>query len=119
MQEVVDLTGAYNPSPVNHYVLIVCFIGDVDMETAIPSSSAINAAKEKRDRLRKVGKPEEDFISLSLTKRQDYSQGPHPESRLVREDDEMGEGDDGELLFAVSSDANWSANWLRRICGVH
>ena len=70
------------------------------METSIPSGSAINAAKEKRERIRQTGVPEEDFISLSITKRQDYSQGPHPESRLVREDDEVGEDDDGmyELL---------------------
>ncbi|KAI0693217.1 nineteen complex-related protein 2-domain-containing protein [Cytidiella melzeri] len=73
MQEVVDLT---------------------DMDTYIPSNSAINAAKEKRERLRKTGNPEDDFISLSLTQRSDYSQGPHPESRLVREDDEMGEGEE-------------------------
>ncbi len=104
---------------VAHALKCSLLAGDVDMETAIPSSSAINAAKEKRDRLRKVGKPEEDFISLSLTKRQDYSQGPHPESRLVREDDEMGEGDDGELLFAIFSTVKWTANELVRICGVH
>lgn len=65
------------------------------METAIPSTSAITAAKEKRDRLRKSGTSGDDYISLSITKRVDYSQGPHPESRLVREDDEVGEGDDG------------------------
>lgn len=72
------------------------------METAIPSNSAINAAKERRERLRKTGPSDEDFISLSLTKRQDFPQGPHPESRLVREDDELGEGDDG---------------WYFHICG--
>ena len=33
---------------------------------------------------------------MSLTKRVD--QGPHPESRLVREEDEIGEADDGEHL---------------------
>ena len=64
------------------------------METAIPSASSVQAAKEKRERLRQSG-PEEDFISLSVTKRADFSQGPHPESRLMREDDELGEGDDG------------------------
>lgn len=37
---------------------------------------------------------EEDFISLSVTKRSEDT-GPHPESRLVREEDELGEGDDG------------------------
>lgn len=36
---------------------------------------------------------EEDFISLSVTRRSEDS-GPHPDSRLVREEDELGEGDD-------------------------
>lgn len=66
------------------------------MDTLIPSSSTITAAKEKRDRLRKTGNTEDDFISLSVAKRSDYSQGPHPESRLMREDDEVGEGEDGQ-----------------------
>ena len=65
------------------------------MDTAIPSSSSSVAAKEKRERLRKTGNTGDDYISLSITKRTDYSQGPHPESRLMREDDEVGEGDDG------------------------
>ena len=30
-----------------------------------------------------------------VIRRADEPQGPHPESRLVREDDELGEGDDG------------------------
>ena len=64
------------------------------MDTAIPSASSVQAAKEKRERLRKTG-PAEDYISLSVTKRTDFAQGPHPDSRLVREDDELGEGDDG------------------------
>jgi hypothetical protein len=37
-----------------------------------------------------------DFISLAVTRRSDEYQGPHPESRLVREGDELGEGDDGD-----------------------
>ncbi|RPD62638.1 GCFC-domain-containing protein [Lentinus tigrinus ALCF2SS1-7] len=61
--------------------------------TAIPSASSILAAKEKRDRLRK-STAGEDYISLSLTKRDDFSQGPHPESRLMREEDELGDADD-------------------------
>lgn len=65
----------------------------------IPSESAIKAAREKRDRLRKVGPVEEDFISLEVTKREPFASGPHPESRLVREDDEMGEGEDGVSGF--------------------
>lgn len=70
------------------------------MDTSIPSASSVQAAKEKRERLRK-NDPEEDYISLSLTKRVDFSQGPHPTSRLVREEDELGEGDDGKPLDIV------------------
>lgn len=68
----------------------------------IPNEASIKAAKEKRERLRQLGvttgDSSDDFISLSLvsqdTSRRD--QGPHPESRLQREDDDLGEGDDGE-----------------------
>lgn len=67
------------------------------MDTAIPSNSAVQAAKEKRDRLRKIGPTGDDYISLSVTKRSEVNQGPHPDSRLVREEDELGEGDDGML----------------------
>lgn len=68
------------------------------MEGVIPSASSVQAAKEKRERLRKtagVGEESEDYISLSVAKRCDFSQGPHPESRLVREDDELGEAEEG------------------------
>lgn len=67
----------------------------------IPSESSIKNAKEKRGRLRsnKMEGVEEDFISLSVTKREDIDKGPHPESRLMREEDEMGEGDDGTLTY--------------------
>lgn len=60
----------------------------------IPSQSIIVAAKERRERLR-TGTAEQDYISLSVTRRSDVSQGPHPESRLMREEDEVGEADDG------------------------
>ncbi|KAI0631928.1 nineteen complex-related protein 2-domain-containing protein [Trametes polyzona] len=64
-------------------------------EAAIPSASSILAAKQKRERLRaSKASGQEDYISLSLTKRDDYSKGPHPNSRLVREEDELGEADD-------------------------
>ncbi|CCL98857.1 uncharacterized protein FIBRA_00863 [Fibroporia radiculosa] len=70
-------------------------LSDPDGETAIPSGSSILAAKQKRERLRASGTSGgEDYISLSVTKRSDYSQGPHPESRLVREEDELGDADD-------------------------
>lgn len=68
-------------------------------ETIIPSEASIKAAKEKREIGRKAGVKirdgEEDFISLDVAKRGEGYQGPHPESRLMREDDDLGEGDDG------------------------
>jgi GC-rich sequence DNA-binding factor len=73
-------------------------------ETMIPTESSIKAARDKRDRLRKTGAPdgpEEDFISLSVAKREDFAQGPHPDSRLMREDDDLGEGDDGNFLVTL------------------
>lgn len=71
-------------------------------ETLIPTESSIKAAKEKRDRLRKTGAAtggEEDFISLTVAKRDDFAPGPHPESRLMREDDDLGEGDDDDAEY--------------------
>ncbi|KAG0704255.1 GCFC-domain-containing protein [Suillus ampliporus] len=65
----------------------------VDIETAIPSESSILSAKQRRERMRTHG-TEDDFISLSVTKRDTVPQGPHPESRLMREEDELGEGED-------------------------
>jgi hypothetical protein len=65
----------------------------------IPSESSIKVAKEKRGRLRQTqATGEEDFISLSVAKLEDGPKGPHPESRLMREEDELGEGEDGNLL---------------------
>ncbi|KAF5360932.1 hypothetical protein D9756_004921 [Leucocoprinus leucothites] len=83
-------------------------IVDVEMEeatTMIHSESSIKAAKERRERLRKTGlSTEEDFISLSVTRREDIDQGPHPESRLVREEDELGEGDDEYAEFTSAQE---------------
>jgi hypothetical protein len=67
--------------------------------TFIPSLSSIAAAKEKRTRLRAAPTPADDYISLSLTKAADAPAGPHPDSRLVREEDEFGEGDDGTVVI--------------------
>ncbi|KAF9483419.1 hypothetical protein BDN70DRAFT_873928 [Pholiota conissans] len=70
----------------------------IDVEetaTVIPSESSIRVAKERRERIRKTqASGEDDFISLSVAKRDEAPQGPHPESRLMREEDELGEGDD-------------------------
>lgn len=68
--------------------------------TYIPSESSIKVAKERRERVRKTGAAgEDDFISLTVSRRGDEPQGPHPDSRLVREEDELGEGDDGEFCL--------------------
>ena len=80
--------------------------GAVDIDTIIPSISTVQAAKEKRDRLRKMGAIGDDYISLSLTQRDDIPQGPHPESRLMREEDELGEGDDGASCNLVVFNRN-------------
>jgi len=69
----------------------------------IPSESSIKVAKEKRGRLRQTqATGEEDFISLSVAKLEDGPKGPHPESRLMREEDELGEGDDGKPCTLLS-----------------
>ncbi|KAE9393867.1 hypothetical protein BT96DRAFT_967114 [Gymnopus androsaceus JB14] len=63
-------------------------------DTLIHTESSVKQAKERRERLRKTGvSSSEDYISLSVTRRAE-DQGPHPESRLVREEDELGEGED-------------------------
>jgi GC-rich sequence DNA-binding factor len=62
----------------------------------IPTTSAIAAAKAKRDHLRKHGGGAGDdsgFISLDVA-RMPSKKG---ESRLVREEDEIGEGEDGKF----------------------
>ncbi|KIJ54945.1 hypothetical protein M422DRAFT_24809 [Sphaerobolus stellatus SS14] len=68
-------------------------VSEMSLDNLIPSESAINTAKEKRNRLKATGR-EDDYISLSLEKRDDMPRGPHPESRLMREEDEIGEGED-------------------------
>ncbi|KAF8726431.1 hypothetical protein AX14_004859 [Amanita brunnescens Koide BX004] len=58
-------------------------------ETSIPSESSIKVAKERRERVRKAKiSGDDDYISLAVTRRDD---NVHPESRLVREEDELGE----------------------------
>lgn len=69
-----------------------------DSVPEIPSEASVTAARERRERMRKgsTTQGEEDFISLDVMRKEDVYQGPHPESRLMREDDDLGEGDDGE-----------------------
>ncbi|KAF8073909.1 nineteen complex-related protein 2-domain-containing protein [Lyophyllum atratum] len=74
-------------------------------EAIIPTESSIKVAKERRERLRKTGvSGEEEFISLSVVRKSDEYQGPHPESRLMREEDELGEGDDEFSEYTSAQD---------------
>ncbi|KAF8627463.1 hypothetical protein AX17_006276 [Amanita inopinata Kibby_2008] len=74
-------------------------------ETIIPSESSVKVAKERRERLRKSRiAGEEDYISLAVTRRVDEPQGPHPESRLMREEDELGEGEDEFAEFTSAQE---------------
>lgn len=84
-------------------------------ETSIPDAASIRSAKEKRAKAAACaagGQNSEDFISLasgggsskkssskSMTildnsSSSDRYQGPHPESRLQREEDDLGSGED-------------------------
>jgi len=81
----------------------------VDTTEGIPDTAAIAAAKMKRQARVESSKHdingEEDFISLGggkLIVHDGEDRGPHPESRLMREEDEGDEGDEGELLESVS-----------------
>lgn len=77
-----------------------------DTTTVIYSEFSVKTARERRERLRKTDQLPGDFVSLSVTRPEDIDQGPHPDSRLVREEDELGEGDDG--LCPLLSDVLWS-----------
>lgn len=76
-----------------------------DDEALIPTDNAISAAKMKRDMLRKSGASAQDFIALDENQ-ETASTGEvvqagdkGGESRLMREDDELGEGDEGQLAL--------------------
>ncbi len=83
---------------------------------AIPSESVIRAAKEKRAKLRAAGASSgvsDDFISLAPFSRSSAVQaydameaddGPHPHSRLQREEDELGDGEDEFAEYTGASE---------------
>ena len=90
-----------NPTTVLPYLYTDIFSFSDTGVAAIPSQSAVLAAKEKRERIRATDSTSshaDDYISLSLTTRDDGYRGPHPESRLMREDDDLGQGDDGVFI---------------------
>ncbi|TRM64154.1 nineteen complex-related protein 2-domain-containing protein [Schizophyllum amplum] len=71
----------------------------------IPTETSVKAAKERRERSRKTGtSTSEDYISLSLVHQDSEYQGPHPTSRLMREDDDLGEGDDEFAEFTSAKE---------------
>lgn len=67
-----------------------------DLPDAIPTTAAIAEAKKRRERMRaegvQDGANEGGFISLEVG-----FASKSGESRLVREDDEIGDGDEGEF----------------------
>jgi GC-rich sequence DNA-binding factor len=76
------------------------FSKNTDRTDILLSESTIQSAKEKRQKLRQTEAiASDEFISLTVSKRGEEIDEPHPESRLVREEDELGEGDDGMLSF--------------------
>ncbi len=99
----------------------------------IPSESVIRAAKEKRAKLRAAASTSasssDDFISLapfskpsSALKRYDAMEvdtGPHPHSRLQREEDEIGDGEEEFASSPVLPNAYRSANGRRRSGTMH
>ncbi|KAH9936526.1 GCFC-domain-containing protein [Fomitopsis serialis] len=91
-----DMSMVEDSLPQSHMTGIIDLSAEAELETTIPSASAVQVAREKRERLRTLGTSSTsgDYISLSVSKGSDFSQGPHPESRLVREEDELGEADD-------------------------
>jgi GC-rich sequence DNA-binding factor len=93
--EMVTETGDTRNSLGQNFPAYVVFTDENAM--SIPSESSIAASKQKRERLR--ASATDDYISLSVIRRSDESAGPHPESRLMREDDDLGEGDDGASNF--------------------
>jgi GC-rich sequence DNA-binding factor len=64
----------------------------------IPSEAVINAAKEKRRRAMEAASTTKDFISIN------DEEGPHPESRIVREDDGVGSGEEEFAEFTGATE---------------
>jgi GC-rich sequence DNA-binding factor len=75
----------------------------VDTTAGIPDEAHVAAAKAKRRAALEQAAHggEEEFISLTDGRGRlslyDGDKGPHPESRLQREEDEEGEGDEGKI----------------------
>lgn len=70
-----------------------------DIPSGIPTSRAIAEAKERRERIRREGggTGSDGFISLEVGQ---VLKNGH--SRLVREDDELGDGDQGKPVSLMT-----------------
>lgn len=68
-----------------------------DTTAGIPDAAAVAAAKNRRKAALEGRSMDEDYISLGPDR------GPHPESRLMREEDE---GEEGDEDFASYTEAN-------------
>jgi GC-rich sequence DNA-binding factor len=93
----------------------------VDSTEGIPDTAAIAAAKMKRQARVESSKHdiggEEDFISLGggkLIVHDGEDRGPHPESRLMREEDEGDEGDEGKLTLYGRAGADYRSGYVYR-----
>lgn len=84
-----------------------------DTTEGIPDPVAIAAARQQRQRAlekNKHGGNEEDYIPLGkgqIAIYDDSNKGPHPESRLMREDDEEGDGDEDLAEFTEANDKTY------------
>jgi hypothetical protein len=87
-----DVPGIVLSVLLSTHLLHSCFVAD-ELEPVILSESSIMASKRERERNRV--NISDDYISLTVAKPDDEYRGPHPESRLVREEDELGECEDG------------------------
>ncbi|PWN49187.1 hypothetical protein IE53DRAFT_411810, partial [Violaceomyces palustris] len=94
-------------------------ISEVDLdEDGIPTEEFIRSAKERRIRekirsakngggaMEEGGREEEDFIRLDQDRggRGRLDVGPHPDSRIVREEDEIGSGEEDHSEFTGATE---------------
>lgn len=79
----------------------MCFLR-VDPASTIPTTNAIAQAKARREELRKTGHQADDFISLSGSVSTVGFANKGGDSRLVREEDELGDGDEDLADFTGS-----------------
>jgi GC-rich sequence DNA-binding factor len=100
-QEMIDPSTQYDEN--GHSLSRPSFGADFTLE-GIPSEALVNAAKERRRRAAEDGidtGPSENFISLRDSTAE---QEPHPESRLQREEDDEGSGEEEFAEFTGATE---------------